>query len=302
MKLSKTIRKHIGILVSGVFVMLIALSSCEMGIEPQEIVNESEQTATLTITVPRVAPWIADKFETENMTAKAWIYADQVAFGLFDADWNLVDRYDVLTWQYQPETGLPSSQVTDWEIPAGTYYLYCYIWNEYSQLYIDTGGDSSVWGIYPEQPNRDVPTQMFTVSGGESLSVTITNFPTAPTDIPQDVWPATATYYEGVYGEKWFAFTTGPSDAFLYVDVTSYSTDGITNPDAGLFLFGPDGVFLAKKDFYAGDYPTALEELEYIRSDEAGFTVLPNSTYYVGVYAWGDIDFEMYRYTAPTAP
>ncbi len=299
MKPNKTIRKYTRLLVSTIFALFITLSSCEMGTEPQAIFDENEATATLQITVPNMAPWLKEKFEAQDMTAKAWLYGDSIGFGIFDTGMNLVDSI-YTSFQFQPGTALPSSQITAWEIPAGTYYLYSFVWNYSSQLYLTTdtgsGGDASVWGIYPEQPDRDNPTVPFTVSGGDNLSVTITNFPNAPTVIANNVWPAAAVYYEGDYGEKWFSFTTGPSDNYIYVDVTSYTLDGVIDPDVDLYLFGPDGVLLAVSDNYP-DGVLATDDVEYLDSDYDGFTVYPNSTYYVGVFAWDGCDFEVYRYS-----
>jgi hypothetical protein len=301
MKLNKPIKKYTGLLVSAVFLLLLVLSSCEMGTGPQGVLEESEDLATLTIAVPNIAPWLQEKFESQDMTTKAWLYGDSIGFGIFDTDNILVDSI-YTSLQFQPGDGLPSTQVTAWEIPPGTYYLYCFVWNYSSQLYITTdtgsGGEASVWGIYPaEQPDRDNPTVPFTVSEGDNLSVTITNFPAVPTDIANDDWPATATYFEEDYGEKWFSFTTGPTDDYLYVDVTSYSPDGIIDPDLDLYLFGPDGVLLAISDAYPDGDPVT-DEVEFIDSDTLGFIVDPNSTYYVGVYAFDGADFEVYRFTS----
>ena len=290
MRLSKMIGKYTGLSISTAFVLLIILSSCRMGTEPQAIAESGEETAILKITVPNIAPWLKQQVDNEEMTRKAWLDGDSIEFRLFEpASPSTPVETIFISGEIGPDTSTPL--VTNWEVAPGSYFIRSLVFNENSNLYL-SGTYASVWGIYPEQDLLN-PTESFSISAGESMSILITNFPTYPTEIGNDVWPAEETHSEPVYGEKWFIYNTGPDDTNLWVWVGATSLDGVVNGDVGLYLFGPDGVFIDSSAYINSADPVE-DEVEELDSYYDGFAVQGGATYYVGVYVFAPCTFEMY--------
>lgn len=289
MKLIRNRRNCFSILALATsFTLLLGLSSCHTGIAPSSVTDEEDTTATLSITIPNMAPWVQKEADSGDFKPKAWLINDAVEFQLYDMEMNLVTYFI-------EEPGVDTYY--DWAVPPGEYYLYTWIYNYNSTDWIDYG-EASVFGAYPSQPDLWNPTNSFTVAAGQSLSVTVTNYPTAPVEILNST--ASAEFLEATEGEKWFTVTTGSSDTWMYIDAGSYSADGVIDADMDLYLFGPGGLFITSSEEWSDGDPST-SDLEAIDSEVAGtaFTVIPGATYYVAVYAYEGGYFDLYFQSSP---
>jgi len=269
----------------AVVLILYVLTACGAGSELSPIADTKEESATLHITVPNMAPWLREVSE-DTFSTKAWLRANQVKFSLFEdpTHGEVVDEITVYS----------SDNVTDWVIAPGTYYLYSYVYNESSDLWL-TGTEENgylqyyptVWGVYPDQ-DPFAPTTPFTISAGDHQSVVVTNVPMYPVELVDNYYSSTFSILST--GEKWFSFTTGPTDNFFWVHLVSLAESGTFDADMNIYLFGPDGLYIAGS-YGSSDGSTSTDDYEYMDSDTNNFAVIGGATYFLGVECVESGDF-----------
>ena len=221
---------------------------------------------SIVINIPRFSSVIQSN---RNISAKAYLVADRVELELRDIGGTLVDSHTIF-----------GSSVGSWDIPPGTdYTLSAFIYNE-----------SRVASTQHVVEGSFGP---FDIGSYQTVDATITAFPNAPVALVDNT--TSAMFTENTGGEQWFTAATGPDDDSLYVVINSYASSNTDVPqvdaDFDLYVYGPDGLQI---DYVALNSDTNIEtgDSESLLVEDT-VPVLPNSIYYIGVYAWRGGDFDV---------
>jgi len=264
----------------------LILSGCENSLLQPPVEPEPEsESGTLTITVPSLAPVLQEK-AGRDASASAFLGADIVYVELRDAGDIVIDSAyvdnqlnDPAVTFYDNSMGYGVAKMED--VPPGYgYMLYSYIENVNVEGY--TTGTYTVTGTYGP----------FQILANTTNHAVIINTPANPTALTDGSW--SQIYTTATHGENWFSVTTGASDSGLYIQTDSYANSNPLGYDADfdLFVYDDQGFLIGYSyEFSDGDPNTPESESLAI---ETYRPVLPNTTYYIGVYAWVGGDFDVW--------
>ena len=203
-----------------------------------------KETGTINISIPEYAPWINTTRATatsDNLSvSKAWLVSSTVDFTLYNSSGTYVDDITVAA----------GVAATGWEVTVHTGYTIkaeVYNGNVSTTVPVVTGVSSP-----------------FTVTAGNTTTVTVTCFPYNPVSLTEGV--SSSPYNLNSWGEKWFSVT--PTTANTIFTVTSINTS-----DTGIYVFGSDGLI----DGYI-DTTNPIDSVQ--------ISTTPGATYYIGIIEW----------------
>jgi hypothetical protein len=224
------------VVLCAIGVSLWAIASCS---GPAD--STAGETGTIILAVPGLAPYVGlehrDLESSGTLKPQAWLLASFVDFYLYNSSGSLIDSVSV-------SAGVT---YTDWEVQVGSgYEIEAYVYN--SQVSSST---PVVWGIETG----------ISVLADSTTTVTVTCFPYSPITVP--VGGSSSNYTLDQAGERWFRVLTDSS-------TTTFAVTSTGSSDTGLYVFGPDGLFIIESDTTA-------------TTDQVTITTSSGSYYYLGV-------------------